>query len=125
VWKARHTLLDRIDAVKVLPSDRTGDSEAVKRFLREMKVVGQLSHPNLIQARYADQIEGTWLLVTDWVDGENLSQRVQREGPVPPPVACNLISQAALGLQHAHERGVVHRDIKPSNLMLTPQGQVK
>jgi tRNA A-37 threonylcarbamoyl transferase component Bud32 len=125
VYKARHTLLDRVDAVKVLPQERTSDGEAVKRFLREMKVVGQLAHPNLIQARYADQIEGTWLLVTDWVDGETLSQRVQRMGAMSPGEACEAICQAAMGLQHAHDRGVVHRDIKPGNLMRTTTGEIK
>jgi WD40 repeat protein len=125
VYKARHTLLDRIDAVKVLPAERMQDSEAVRRFMREMKVVGQLDHPNLVQARYADQFDKVWVLVMDWVDGETLSQRAQRLGRLGPAEACSLIIQAARGLQHAHDKGVVHRDVKPGNLMLTGQGQLK
>ncbi len=125
VYKARHTLLDRVDAVKVLPAERMQDGEAVKRFLREMKVVGQLDHPNLVQARYADQYDRVWVLVMDWVDGETLSQRTQRLGRLPAAEACSLIIQAAKGLQHAHDKGVVHRDVKPGNLMLTSQGQLK
>ncbi len=125
VYKARHTLLDRIDAVKVLTAQRTSDPESVKRFLREMRAVGQLSHPNLIQARHAEQADGTWLLATEWLDGETLTQRVQRLGPLSFAESCELISQAAEGLQHAHDRGVIHRDVKPSNLMRVSSGQLK
>src|SRR5205809_2449887 len=89
VYKARHTLLDRIDAVKVLPAERMQDGEAVRRFMREMKVVGQLDHPNLVQARYADQFDKVWVLVMDWVEGENLSQRTQRLGRLSPAEACS------------------------------------
>jgi WD40 repeat protein/serine/threonine protein kinase len=125
VYKAQHTLLKRVVALKVLAADRTNDAAAVARFRREMEAVGQLQHPNIIEARDAGEVDGTHFLVMEYVEGPNLSQVVKRHGPLPVADACEIIRQAAAGLQHAHEHGLVHRDIKPSNLLLTPQGQVK
>jgi serine/threonine protein kinase len=119
VYKARQVRLDKIVALKLLPRDRTGDPLAVTRFEREMKAVGRLSHPNIVQAYDARDIEGTTVLVMEYVEGCDLSQLVRRVGPLPVADACELVRQAALGLQYAHEHGMVHRDIKPSNLMLS------
>ncbi len=118
VYKARQVRLDKIVALKLLPRGRTGDPLAVTRFEREMKAVGRLSHPNIVQAHDARDIEGTTVLVMEYVEGCDLSHLVRRVGPLPVADACELIRQAALGLQYAHENGLVHRDIKPSNLML-------
>ena len=125
VYKARHTRLDRIVAVKVLPKEKTTDERAVARFEREMKAVGRLNHPNIVQAYDARDIAGTTVLVMEHVDGADLSHIVKRHGPLKLSDACELIRQAALGLQYAHESGLVHRDIKPSNLMLSRDGQLK
>jgi serine/threonine protein kinase len=125
VYKARQTRLGKIVALKVLASERTSDPRAVARFENEMKAVGQLSHPNIVQALDARDIEGTTVLVMEYVDGVDLSKLVQRTGPLPIADACELIRQTAVGLQYIHENGLVHRDVKPSNLILTPQGQVK
>jgi serine/threonine protein kinase len=118
VYKARQTRLGKIVALKVLPKDRTGDPQAVARFEREMKAIGGLSHPNIVQAYDARDIEGTTVLVMEYVEGLDLAQVVQRHGALPIAEACELVRQAAAGLQHAHEHNMVHRDIKPSNLML-------
>jgi len=132
VYKARHMLLDRVVAVKVLPKALTSDSRAVIRFLREIKAIGGLSHPNIVQAHDARNVEGTTILVMEYVDGLDLSQLVKREGRLGIAEACELVRQAAVGLQYAHEHGLVHRDIKPSNLLLErvseplyPQGRLK
>lgn len=125
VYKARQTRLDKLVALKVLPKDRTSDPQALARFEREMRAVGRVSHANIIQAHDARDIDGTTVLVMEYVDGLDLSQLVARLGPLPITVACELVRQTALGLQCAHENGLVHRDIKPSNLMLTRQGVVK
>ncbi|MBI3863275.1 MAG: SUMF1/EgtB/PvdO family nonheme iron enzyme [Planctomycetia bacterium] len=125
VYKAIHERLERTVAIKVLTPDRLRDSQGVSRFQREMKAVGKLQHPNIVSAHDAGEADGTHFLVMEYVEGLDLGALVSRLGPLPVPDACELIRQAALGLEHVHEHGLVHRDIKPSNLMLTTGGQVK
>ena len=111
-------------ALKVLPADRV-DEAAVARFRNEMKAAGQLGHPNIVAAHDAGRIGGTYYLAMDIVDGTDLAALLDELGPLPIADACELISQAADGLQHACERGFAHRDVKPSNLMLARGGVVK
>lgn len=125
VYKALHTRLQKVVALKVLPAARMDDPHAVQRFQREMQAVGRLSHPNIVGAHDAGEHEGTHFLVMEHVAGVDLSQLVRCIGPLPFADACELVRQAAIGLQHAHEHDLVHRDIKPSNLMLAPDGLVK
>ncbi len=119
VYKALHTKLDKIVALKVLPTDRMQDQRAVARFEREMKAVGRLEHPNIVRASDAGEHNGVHFLVMEYVSGCDLSALVRQRGPLPVADACELIRQAATGLQYAHDLGLVHRDIKPSNLMLS------
>lgn len=125
VYRGRHRRLDRIVAIKLLPSGFAKDPEAIARFQREMRAVGRLNHPAIIAATDAGEHDGTHYLVMELVDGLDLARIARALGPLPIPEACELIRQAALGLQHVHAQGVVHRDIKPSNLMLDRQGRVK
>jgi serine/threonine protein kinase len=125
VYRADHIHLKKRVAVKLLPPDRMADATAQARFQREMEVVGKLDHPNIVRATDAGEVDGTHFLVMELIEGMNLSQIVKWCGPLPLAEACELIRQAALGLQHAHEHGLVHRDIKPQNLMLTAKGKVK
>jgi serine/threonine protein kinase len=119
VYKARQTNLDRLVALKVLPIDRSENQAAIARFYREMRAVGRLSHPNIVQAHDAREIEGSPVLAMEYVDGLDLAKLISATGPLRIEDACELVRQTAVGLQHAHEQGLVHRDIKPSNLMLT------
>jgi formylglycine-generating enzyme required for sulfatase activity/tRNA A-37 threonylcarbamoyl transferase component Bud32 len=121
VFKARHRLMDRIVALKVIRQERLGDADAVRRFLREIRAAAQLSHPNIVIAHDAAQVGQTHLLVMEFIEGTDLAKVVAERGPLPVVEACDYVRQAALGLQHAHERGLVHRDIKPSNLLVTPR----
>jgi len=125
VYKALHTELDRVVALKLLPRNRLDDDRAIARFRREMQALGRLDHPNIVRALDAREVEGTRFLVMEYVDGLDLSELVRRLGPLPVADACELVRQAALGLQYAHQHGLVHRDVKPSNLMLSCDGQVK
>ena len=125
VYRARQTKLKRIVALKVLPKSRMEEKRAVARFEREMEAVGAVDHPNIVRAMDAREIDGAHFLVMEYVEGLDLAEVVRRLGPLAIGDACELIRQAAQGLQCAHENGLVHRDIKPSNLMLTAQGQVK
>jgi WD40 repeat protein/anti-sigma factor RsiW len=125
LYKALHTRLKRVVALKVLPSGRMNDPAAVARFQREMEAVGRLNHPHIVRATDAGEVDGTHFLVMEFIAGQTLAQLVEARGPLPVAEACELIRQAALGLQHVHEHGLVHRDVKPSNLLLSVEGQVK
>jgi serine/threonine protein kinase/WD40 repeat protein len=125
VFKAEHVRLKRLVAVKVLLGDRLHDESAVARFDREMEAVGKLDHPNIVRATDAGEDEDTHYLVMELVDGPNLSQLSKSLGPIGVHDACEVVRQAAAGLQHAHEHGLVHRDIKPSNLILADAGSRK
>jgi serine/threonine-protein kinase len=118
VFKARHRFLDRIVALKLIRDDRIStNTEAIRRFQREARAAAQLSHPNIVIIYDASRSGDTHFIAMEYVEGIDLSKLVQRNGRLPILQACDFVYQAALGLQHAHERGMVHRDIKPSNLL--------
>lgn len=131
VFKAQHQAMNRIVALKVIRRDLLCEPEVVSRFYREIAVVGQLSHPYIVHAFDAGPIGATHFLAMEYVEGIDLQRLVKQTGALPVQSACAYIRQAALGLQHAHERGLVHRDIKPANLLLAkahgsqPVGVVK
>ncbi len=125
VYRARHTKLDRIVAVKVLPRGRFESSRAIVRFEREMRAIGGLDHPHVVHAYDGREIEQMPVLVMEYVEGMDLAELVRRLGRLKPEDACELVRQAALGLQYANANGLVHRDIKPSNIMLSRDGNVK
>jgi hypothetical protein len=125
VYKAEHQLMERPVALKVIRADLTRDPAAVERFRREVRAAARLAHRNIVTAHDADEAGGTHFLVMEFVEGTSLDRVVAREGPLPVARACDYARQAALGLQHAFERGMVHRDVKPQNLLLTPDGTVK
>jgi serine/threonine protein kinase len=119
VFKARHRGLQRVVALKVLRPELVHDSEAVARFYREIEVASQLPpHPNLVRVYDAGPVGPTHFLAMEFVEGCDLQRLVNEQGPLPVEQACDCLRQAAMGLQHAHERGLVHRDIKPANLFV-------
>jgi serine/threonine-protein kinase len=122
VYKARHQRLDRIDALKVIRKNLLTNPKAVERFQREARAAARLSHPNVITVYDANEAGDVHYLAMEYIPGIDLAKLVKQGGPLPPGQACDYIRQGALGLQHAHERGLVHRDIKPSNLLLTQDG---
>jgi serine/threonine protein kinase len=119
VYKARHQRMKRLVALKVIRKDIAVGPQDVRRFTQEIEAAAQLAHPNVVMAFDANEIDGTLFFVMEYVEGTDLGHLVQRTGPLAIPQACDCIRQAACGLAHAHERGLVHRDIKPSNLLLT------
>ncbi len=125
VYRARHRRLKKLVALKLIRQENHGSADALARFRREMEAVGQLDHPHVVEAHDAGEQDGVVYLVLKLIDGVDLYRLVQERGPLPAAEACELIRQAALGLQYLHERGLVHRDIKPSNLMRAPAGTVK
>ena len=123
VFKARHRLMKRVVALKIIRPDRVQDPAALRRFRQEIQAAARLTHPNIVLAHDADEVDGKHFLTMEYVEGTDLGKLVKQQGPLPVALACDCIRQAALGLQHAHEQGMVHRDIKPSNLLLArPQG---
>jgi len=118
VFKARHQKLGRVVAVKFIHRNKLDNPSVVKRFHREIQIAAKLDHPNIVHAFDAEDVSGAQVLVMEYLEGIDLGKLVKESGPLPVPAACDYIRQAALGLQHAHEIGLVHRDIKPSNLML-------
>jgi serine/threonine-protein kinase len=118
VFKARHLRLDRLEALKILRPEYLATPEAVQRFLREARAVARLNHPHIVRIYDAGEQAGRHFLAMEYLEGSDLAARVAGDGPLPPPQVCVLLYQAALGLQHAFEKGLVHRDIKPSNLFL-------
>jgi serine/threonine protein kinase len=125
VFRARHGLLNRVVALKVLSPEVTRSREAVKRFRREIRTVARLVHPNLVQALDADVVDGRHFLAMAFVEGKDLASLVREQGPLSLEQALNCVLQTAQGLEYVHTQGVVHRDVKPANLMLDSQGTVK
>jgi tetratricopeptide (TPR) repeat protein len=117
VFLGRHRHLDRLFAIKLLPSGGVVDPMAVERFQREMRAAGKLDHPNVLRATDAGYSAGNYYLVTDYLKGIDLGEHVKRNGPLSIDEACFTIYQVAQALQHVHDAGLVHRDVKPSNIM--------
>jgi len=125
VFKARHLRLDRIDAVKVIRKEYLDRPNALERFQREARAAARLAHPNVVTVYDAGEVHGVHFLAMEYAAGTDLARLVKQGGPLPIAQACDYIRQAALGLQHVHERQLIHRDVKPSNLLLTTDGTVK
>ena len=125
VYKARNWKLGRTVALKVVRADRLDSAVAVERFRREIRAAAQLAHPNVVHAYDAGEEGGAFYFAMEILAGADLARVVKERGPLPVDEVCDCVRQAALGLQHAHEHGLVHRDVKPSNLLRTPQGVVK
>ncbi|AMV28889.1 Serine/threonine-protein kinase PknB [Gemmata sp. SH-PL17] len=129
VYLCEHTLMKRLVALKVLPVEKLEDPSNLDRFYREARAVAALDHPNIVRAYDIDQYEKLHFLVMEYVDGASLQEIIARHATekklFDPVRAAHYIAQAAVGMQHAHELGMVHRDIKPGNLLLDRTGVIK
>src|SRR5205085_12634350 len=125
VYLCEHVLMRRRVALKVLPTDRVTDPVVLERFYREARAVAALDHRNIVRAYDIDRDGEMHFMVLEFVDGSSLHRIVEKFGPMDVARAVNCISQAAEGLQHAHEGGLVHRDVKPGNLLLDRAGIIK
>jgi WD40 repeat protein len=112
-------------ALKVIRPERLAQPGAGERFCREVHAAARLQHANVVTAFDAEQAGDCLFLAMEYVEGESLAERVARSGPLPVPEACRAVRDAALGLQHALDHGLIHRDIKPQNLMAAADGTVK
>ena len=124
VFKARHRLLDRVVALKILPPSFARERELVLRFRREMQAAARLNHPNVVSVLDADEDRGVHFLAMDYIEGRDLSHLIRERGPFSVEQTLDCVIQAASGIEAAHNQGIVHRDIKPSNLILDGSGTV-
>jgi Tol biopolymer transport system component len=124
VYRARDSRLDRTVAIKILPDSFAADTDRVARFEREAKMLAAMNHPNVAQIYGLEDLNGRRALSMEFVDGENLAQRLRR-GALPLDEALAIARQIADGLDAAHEIGIVHRDLKPSNVQLRADGTAK
>ncbi len=125
VFKAEHTVMGRVVAVKVLPRSRS-TPEAIQNFSREIRAQAQLDHENLVRAYDAGHDGNVHFLVTEYVPGTDLRRLIRGQGKaLPMHTAASIVTQAARGLEHAHNRGLIHRDVKPGNLLVSPDWRCK
>lgn len=125
VYLAEHVLMQRRVAIKVLPHNRVGDSSYLARFHFEGQAAAALDHRNIVRAYDLDNEGRIHYLVMEYIEGRDLQAIVEQDGPLEYHAAANVVAQAAAGLEHAHQRGLVHRDIKPANLLVDLKGTVK
>ncbi|MEO8034468.1 MAG: protein kinase [Acidobacteriota bacterium] len=121
VYRATDTRLDRIVAIKVLPSGLSANENLRGRFEREARAIAALSHPNICTLYDVGNEDGIEYLVMEYLEGETLAERLER-GPLPPTLILRYGAQIADALQRAHRAGITHRDLKPGNIMLTSSG---
>src|ERR671939_1469709 len=125
VYRAHDRLLDRRVALKILHEHYTRDDDYVERFRREARAVAQLTHPNIVTVIDRGEQDGRQFIVFEYVDGVNLKELVDEEGPLPVREAIELALPVARGLSFAHDQGLVHRDVKPQNVLIDGDGRAK
>jgi serine/threonine protein kinase len=125
VYLCEHLLMRRRVAIKVLPTIAAESPAALGRFQREARAAAALDHPNIVHTYDSGQEGDLHYLVMEYVDGFNLQEIVQKHGSMDAPRAAHYIRQAAAGLQHVFEAGLIHRDVKPANLLLDRKGIVR
>ena len=125
VYKAEQRLLERPVVLKVIRPELVANANVVQRFQREARLAARLAHPNVVTVYEAEAFGSTQMLVMEFIEGVNLAELVAQRGLLPVAEACELIRQAAVGLEYIHQQGLVHRDIKPHNLLVSRIGQVK
>jgi serine/threonine-protein kinase len=125
VYLARDTRLDREVALKILAPERMNNPRAIARFQREARVGAQLQHENLVRIYDFGESNGRYYLVMEYIEGKTIGALISSQGPVPYPTAVRLTRQIALGLEHAHRKGLIHRDVNPYNILVTHEGVAK
>jgi serine/threonine protein kinase len=125
IYKGRHRETGQVVALKLMPAHLAANKVMLKRFEQEFRAASLLNHPNIVRALDFGEDGQTPYLVMEFVEGESLGQKLERDGRMPEAEAIRLIAQVAQGLHRAHKQGMIHRDVKPDNILVTPDGQAK
>jgi serine/threonine protein kinase len=125
VYRAQHTRLKRLAALKVLAPEWANDRGFHERFQRESELAAAIDHPNIIPVYDAGEADGFLYIAMRFVDGTDLRELLDREGPLTAARALDLLEKVAAGLDAAHRRGLVHRDVKPGNIMIADPGDAE
>src|SRR5262245_29568124 len=125
VWRARHMETGQIVAIKIMPAHMASNPTLLRRFEQEFRAASRLDHPNIVRALDYGDTGNTPYLVMEFVEGESLGQKIERDGKMPEAESIRIIAQVAQGLHRAHKQGIIHRDVKPDNVMVTPTGDAK
>jgi serine/threonine protein kinase len=125
IYKGRHRDNGQIVAVKIMPAHMASNPVLLKRFEQEFRAASSLNHPNIVRALDYGDAGSSPYLVMEFVEGESLGQKIERQGRMPEAEAIRIIAQVAQGLHRAHKQNLVHRDVKPDNILVTPAGVAK
>src|SRR5579884_2921850 len=125
VYKAKHQDNGRVVAVKALAPEAARDKVLRERLQQEFRAASMVRHPNLVRAIDGGEEGESIFLVMEYVEGEDLWRRIERDGPLPEVEAVRIIVQVAQALHAAHGHGIIHRDVKPDNILITKDGQAK
>ena len=125
VFQAEDLVLGQAVALKLLPTSLEGYTEHQRRLLEEVRLARQVTHANICRVHHVEEVDGIFFLTMEWIDGETLAERLEREGRLPGTQTVEIAHQICRGLTAAHERGVLHRDLKPANIMIDRQGMVR
>jgi serine/threonine protein kinase len=125
VYRARHRETGQIVAIKIMPAHMASNPTLLRRFEQEFRAASRLDHPNIVRALDYGDTGNTPYLVMEFVEGESLGQKIERDGRMPEAESIRIIAQVAQGLHRAHKQGIIHRDVKPDNVMVTPSGEAK
>jgi serine/threonine protein kinase len=125
VWRARHAESGQIVAIKIMPAHMASNPTLLRRFEQEFRAASRLDHPNIVRALDYGDTGHTPYLVMEFVEGESLGQKIERDGKMTEAESVRIIAQVAQGLHRAHKQGIIHRDVKPDNVMVQPDGVAK
>jgi serine/threonine protein kinase len=125
VYRSRHRPSGQVVAVKVLPEQMAGQEVLLRRFEQEFRAASKLDHPGLVRALDFFDDHCTPFLVMEYIEGESLGQKLERDGAMEENTAIALIVQVCRGLHYIHNQGIIHRDVKPDNILVTPAGEAK
>jgi tRNA A-37 threonylcarbamoyl transferase component Bud32 len=124
-FKAKHLALNKYVAIKIIRAERASDENVLKRFVREAKIGGRLFHPNIVEMYDAAVSNGHYYITSEWIEGDSLAGRIEREGRVSPPEVLSIAAKIAEALAYAHAQRILHRDVRPANVFLGKKGEVK
>src|SRR6266446_5072477 len=125
IYKGRHRQTGQVVAIKVMPAHMASNPVLLKRFEQEFRAASRLDHPNVVRALDYGDSGASPYLVMEFVEGESLGKKLERDGKLPEDEAIRLIAQVAQGLHRAHKQGLIHRDVKPDNILVTADGVAK